>query len=143
MNTSTSAGGNDLAEVNREAVCKAQRLTCGKIRFDISLIHIRLALVVNEDHNDVSILRRVRSSHNLQAGRFCFCPALGAVVQTDNDIHAALMQVQCMRMTLRAVTDDRNGLAVELLKIAILLIENSVCHFYYLFLIINLDFDAV
>ena len=46
-------------------------------------------------------------------------------------------------MSLRAVTDDRNGLAVELLKIAILLIENSFCDFYYLFLIINLDFDAV
>ena len=46
-------------------------------------------------------------------------------------------------MSLRAVTDDRNGLAVELVKIAFLLIEYSVCLFYYLFLIINLDFVAV
>ena len=41
-----------------------------------------------------------------------------------------------MSVSLRAVADDSYRLAAELLKIAVLLIENS-CHFVYLFLLFD------
>ena len=117
----------DAAEVNVKAVCKCQGLALGQVRLNALFVQCSLLFIVDENHDDVRSLCSLGACHDLEALCLGLCPALGAFIQTDNNVNAAVLQVQCMCVTLRAVADDGNGLACELLQIAILLIKNS-CH---------------
>ena len=55
------------------------------------------------------------------------CLGLRALIEADDDVDAAVLEVQRMGMALAAVTDDGNGLASEHLEICILIIV-SFCH---------------
>ena len=74
---------------------------------------------IDKNHNDVSFLCSIKCGVNLEAVSLCGLPALGALVQTDNDINAAVLEVKSVSVTLRTVTDDSNGLAVESAEIAV------------------------
>ena len=93
---------------------------------DALLVQGSLLLVVDQDHNDVGSLGSLGGGHNRQPLGLGLGPALGAVVQADDNIHAAVLQVQGMGMALGAIADDGDGLAGELLQITVLLVENAV-----------------
>ena len=125
-------GGLDAAEVDVEAVGESQRLSGGQVRLNALLVQGGLLLVVDENHDDVGGLGRLGGGHDGHALSFGLGPALGAVVQAHDDVDAALLQVQCVGVTLRAVADDGHGLTGQLLKVTVLLIENAI-HLNYLF----------
>ena len=125
-------GRLDAAKVDVEAVGKRQGLAGGQVGFDAVFVQGSLLLVVDEDHDNVGSLGRLGGGHDGHALSFRLCPALGAVVQTNNNVDAALLQVEGVGVALRAVADDGNGLARQLLKVAVLLIENTI-HLNYLF----------
>ena len=116
-----------------KAVRKRKRLALSKIGFDTLLIKSCLLFVIDQDHNDVSDFCSFGAGHNLQALCFCLCPAFRAFVKANNHIYPAVLQIKSVSMSLRAITNNCNGLAVEFLKVAILLIKNSR-HNNYLFL---------
>ena len=118
---------NDLTEVDIEAVCESKGLACGEVRSDAFLIKISLSLIVDEDHDEICLLSSLSGCVNLKACVLSLLPALGAFVQTDNDINAALLEVQSVCVTLAAVADDSNGLAVEQGQVAVFLMIN-LCH---------------
>ena len=75
---------------------------------------IRLLLGVRgEQHDDVGILGGVGHRHHAQSRRFGLCRGRRALAQADDDVDAGLLQVQRVRMTLRAVADDRDLLAAD------------------------------
>lgn len=53
-------GRHDLAEMDVEAMGEGQGLAGGQVGLDVLLVHIGLALVVDEDHDDVGRLGGVR-----------------------------------------------------------------------------------
>ena len=122
-------GRLDAAEVDIEAVGKRECLAFREVRFDALLIELRLLFIVDEDHDEVGILGCVCRGHDGNALRFRLCPALAAFVEAYDDLDAGFHQVERVRVTLRTVTDDRNCLILELVQIAVLLIENSL-HVY-------------
>ena len=79
------------------------------------------------DGDDVGILDGFTDFLDFQTGIGGLVPGSTVFAQANRNVNARIMQVQCMCVTLRAVADDGNGLACELLQIAILLIKNS-CH---------------
>ena len=111
---------------------EGQGLAGGQVGLDAVLIQGGLLLVIDEDHDDVGGLGGLGSGHDGHALGLGLGPALGAVVQAHDDVDAALLQIQRVGMALRAVADDGNGLAGQLLKVTVLLIENAI-HFNYLF----------
>ena len=122
-------GGNDAAEVNVEAVCKSKCLACSHIRSDVALINISLLLIGDKDHNDVGNLSSLAYRKYLKSLSLSLSLALGAFVKTYNNVYAAVLEVKGMSMSLRAVTNDSNGLAVESAQVTVRLIENLISHF--------------
>lgn len=102
-------GRNDLFEMDIEAVRKRERLALGQVGFDALFIQFRLSFVIDKDHDDVRRFRRFRCRHDFQACLFRFRPGFAAVIQSDDDVYAALVQVQRMRVSLAAVADDSDG----------------------------------
>lgn len=99
----------------------------GEVGLDVLLVHIGLLLIVDEDHDDVGRFGRFGGGCHLQAGGFRFGPALGAVIQADDDVDAAVVQVQGVGVPLRAVADDRDGLVLEDAEVAVVLVVDF-CH---------------
>ena len=100
---------NDLVKVNVEAVSKCQSVARFQVRFNVFIVGSSLLFVRNKNHNYVSNFSSFSSNHNLQTSSFSFSPGFGAFIQTNNNIYATFLQVQCMSVTLRTVTDDGNG----------------------------------
>ena len=106
---------------------KSEGAAALEIRADFILIDISLLLIGNQNHRDVSSLDGLSNRQNLQAVLLCDLLGLAALIQADNDIDAAFLQVQRMGMALAAVTDDSNRLAVHDFPVDILIII-SFCH---------------
>ena len=104
---------NNLTEVNVEAVCKSQCITSLQVRSDIFFICSSLLFIRNQHHDDIGSLSSFCGSHNLQAGSFCLSFGLRAFIQAYNYVYAALLQVQCMCMALRTITDNSNCFAIQ------------------------------
>ena len=119
-------GRLDAAEVDVEAVREREGLAFGQIRLDALFIEFRLLLVVDEDHDEIGVFGGLRGGHDGDALGFGLHPALAAFVQADDDLDAGFHQVQRVGVTLGTVTDDRDCFILELVQVAVLLIENSL-----------------
>ena len=94
---------------------------------DVLLVHISLSLVIDEDHDDVGCLGSLCDGHNSKAVFFSNRPRFTALAETDDDVATRVAEVECVCVTLRAVTNDRNDLIVEFGQVAILFIIHF-CH---------------
>ena len=94
MNTFDVRRRNDLLEMNDEPVRKSERLALGQFGQDALPVDLRLLFVGREDHDDVGNLRRFLRRHDGEARLLRLLPGLTAVVQTDNDLDAALFQIE-------------------------------------------------
>ena len=90
-----------------------QHIALFQVGLDVVLVQISLLLIIDQDHDDVSTLCSFCSGEYFEPLCLSLCPGLGALVQTDDNMTSGILQVQCMCMTLAAVADDSNGLAVE------------------------------
>ena len=69
---------------------------------------------------------------------FCFCPGFRALIQTDNYITSTFFCIQCMCMSLAAISDNSNCLTIQKSKVTVTFIENlCVCHCFHPPKIIN------
>ena len=106
---------------------KGQGLALGEVGLDGLLVELGLLLVVDEDHDDIGGLGGGGGGHDGEALALGPGPALAALIEAHDDLHAAVLQVQRVGVALGAVADDGHRLVCQLLEIAVLLIENS-CH---------------
>ena len=117
----------DAAEVDVEAVRKREDHAGAQIRLDVLVVHRRLLLVVDEDHDHVGDLGGLGRGHNGQPGRLGLLPALAAFIQRDDHVAAGIAQVERVRVSLRAVADDGNFFAHQIFEVAILRVKH-LCH---------------
>ena len=66
--------GNDAAEVNVEAVCEHEHIAGFEVRLDIFLVELSLLLIVDEDHDDVSLLCSFSGCVNLKSLSYSLVP---------------------------------------------------------------------
>ncbi len=81
-------------------------------------------LVGGEHHHDVALAGGVGGLEHRQ-------PVLGGLgdagrlrAQPDDDVDAGVLEVQRVGVALRAVADDRDGLAVELVEVSVVVVEH-------------------
>ena len=91
---------NDKTKVNVKAVCEHQSLAGGKVGENILLINTLLSFIGCKNHNDISLLRSLGSRHNSKTRFFRFLPALGAFIQANYYVYAALFEVERVSVTL-------------------------------------------
>ena len=125
------SGRNDLTEVDRKAVSKHQHVARLEVGLDVCLVHSSLLFVVDQNHDDVSFFRCLGSGEHLKALRLSLCPGLAALVEADDNIAAGFLEVQRMCVTLAAVADDCDGLALEQGQVAVALIINGCFHVFF------------
>ncbi len=118
----------DAAVVDVEAMGEGDRLARRQVRLDVLLVHGCLILIVDEDHDDVSPLCCLGSGQDLESLLLCLGLGLGALIEADLDVDARILEVQCVRVALGAVTDDGDLLAIQLAHVAVLLVVHLERH---------------
>ena len=91
---------------------------------DAGLPHLRVQLVGHEHHHDVALAGGIGGLDDAEPVLLGLGDGRRVGTETDDDRHAGVMKVQRMRVALRAVTDDRDGLAVELVEICVVVVEH-------------------
>ncbi|MCY1380334.1 hypothetical protein D9M69_681420 [compost metagenome] len=110
--------------VHVEAVREDERSALLDVRGHVVLVDGSDLLVRQQDHDDIGRLDGISDFSNLQAGLADLVPRGAALAQTDHDLDAAVVQVLRMRVTLRAVTDDGNRLALDQAEVRVLVVIN-------------------
>ena len=103
----------DASEVDVETMSEHQHIALFQVRLDIFFVQLSLFLIVDQDHDDISQLCSLCCCVNFEALCFSFSPGSGSFVKTDNNVASGIFQVQCMCMTLAAVSDDGDRLAIQ------------------------------
>ena len=101
------------SEVDVEAVGEHQRLALFQVGRDFVLVEIGLDVIGDQDHDDVGGFGGVGDGQDFQAGGFGFRGALAAGIEADDDVDAAVAQVQRVGVALAAVADDGDCFAVK------------------------------
>ena len=104
---------DDGLKVNAEAVRKEQRFALGEIRRDVLLVGGRLLGVGNADHDHVGKPHGLGGVIHRKPVLFGDLAALAAGIQANDDLAAAVLEIQGMSVTLRAEAEDGEGLAFE------------------------------
>ncbi len=118
----------DLAEMDVEPVGEHQHLARGHIRKNRLVVDFLLRVIRNHDHDDVGFFGGFRNrldAKSLGPGLVC---ALASLVKPDNNLKARITEIQRMRMSLAAITDDGDRLAKQWLKAGILIVVDRRGH---------------
>ena len=116
--------GLDKTEVDVKAVSKHQHIAGGQIGSNILFIHLGLQFVVDQNHNNISLLGSLSRGINLKALSLSLGPGFAALIQTDDNVAAGILQVFGMSMALRTVTDNGNLFVLQQRQLTIFLIVN-------------------
>src|SRR3954451_20975944 len=119
----------DFVEMDVETVGEHQGLAGRKTRSNIVPVNLALQMVRKKDHDEICCLRCLTYAQNAQPCPFSLLFALASCMQAHNDLEAGVAQVQCVCMSLAAVSDDRNGLALERRKASVLFVV-SLWHLF-------------
>ena len=123
-------GCGNVAKADIETVREEQRIAGLQVRFDALSIDLSLHLIRGQNHNDICLSGGLGNGRHTQPFSLSLGAGLGALSQTNNNLHARITQVQCVGVTLRTVTDNRDGTALDQGKICIVVVENGCCHFF-------------
>ena len=115
-------GGDDLLEVDVEAVSEAQDVAGLHVLGNFVLVNVSLHLVGNKHHDDVALLSCLFDAVNFQTGIFGLLNAGGGLTETNDNVDAGFLQVLCVCVTLGTIAQDGNGLALEQAQITVFVI---------------------
>ncbi len=122
-------GGRDhLVEVDVEAVGEHQHLALAQAALDLALEDVALALVGQEDHDDVRHLGGLGHGGHAEPVAFRLGPALRALVEPDHHVLTCVLEVEGMGVALAAVPDDGDLLALEQAEIGVLVVVDLCRH---------------
>ena len=122
-----SCGRLDGAEANVEAMREHQcfaRLEMGSNGFVIKFL---LLGVRHENHDHVGPCRGICRGLHREAIIFCLGAGGAGFGQSDADVAAAVAQIECVSVALRAVTENRNLFRLDECEVGILIVV-ELCH---------------
>ena len=103
-----TGGRCDLVEVDVEAVRERERVAVREVRRDVGLVDLLLLGVGQQHHDDVGFPHRVAGRQHAQTRGFGLGLRLRSFAQPDDHVDAGVLQVQRVRVSLRAVAEDRD-----------------------------------
>ena len=115
---------HNLAVVHVKTVCKRERCTRLNVCMDAFTIDLSDIFVGQEHHDEICCFDCLSDFSDFQARISSFFPRRAVFTQTNDNFNARLMQVQCMCVTLRTVTNNRNGLTFDQGQITIFIVIN-------------------
>ena len=92
-----------------EAVAEEQRLALGQVGADVLLETGGLLGVRQRDEDHVCAAHRFRRGDDFKALFLGHGDGLGAFVEADDHVHAALLEVERVGVALRAEAEDGEG----------------------------------
>ncbi len=104
-------GWGDGVVVDSETVAEQERLAIGEIVADVGLIDLGRGGVRHCKKDDIGAFDRLRIADDFEALRLGGRPGRAAFVEADDDVLAAVLQVEGMGVALGAEADDGEGLA--------------------------------
>jgi hypothetical protein len=116
---------DDLVVVDVEAVGEHQRVARLQVRGDAGLVDRLLRGVGQQDHHDLRGLGRLGHRQHLEPRGLRLLPRAAALVEPDDHLDAALLEVERVRVALAAVADDGDLLALECAEVRVLVIEDG------------------
>ena len=115
---------DDLLVVDREAVAEQQRVAGCDAVLQAAVPDLAVQLVGRQQHHDVALGGGVGGLQHPQS----VCLRLGDAgrvgAQPDDDADAGVLEVERVGVALGAVADDRDGLAVELVEVCVVVVEH-------------------
>src|SRR5215471_1499179 len=121
-------GRNYGFEMNAEAVRNSKNFSGVQIGLDELLIKLVLCLIGRKNVDPVSALcRLVWGDHDHAIGA-SLLGALTVGIEPDDDFMSAVAQILRLGMPLAAITEDRDGFALQRLGICITFVKNRYCH---------------
>ena len=91
---------HDEAKADAEAVAEHQHLAFRQVLLDVGGVGLFLLLIRNQQHDDVTPRGGFGHGHHAQAGMLRLLHRLAGRRQPDDDVHAAVFQVQRVRVAL-------------------------------------------
>jgi hypothetical protein len=92
---------------------------------DLLAVDLAVLLVRQQHHHDVAARRGVGDAGDLQARRARLLDRARVGAQADDDVDAGVLEVEGVGVALRAVADDRDGLAVEPGEVCVVVVEHG------------------
>ena len=77
---------NDAAVMDVEAMSEHEHIAFFQVRLDIFAVQLSLLLIIDQDHDDIRLLRSLSCCINFKALFFCPLPASGTLIQTDDNL---------------------------------------------------------
>ena len=105
-----------------------ERVAVDEVRRDVGLVDLLLLGVGQQHHDDVGLAHRVGGRQHAQPGRLGLRLRLRTRAQADDDVDARVLQVQRVRVTLRAVAEDRDQLVGDQAEIGVVLVVHGCGH---------------
>jgi len=112
-------GRLDRLEVDREAVAEEESVTRVEIWGDILLIDLRDCEIGNSHKDHVGLLDCIGRVKNLETEFLGDSSALALGVEADDDLDAALLEVEGMGVSLGTEADHGTGFSLEELQVGI------------------------
>ena len=107
-----------------------QQLTGTQVRCDVRVVDRLLHGVGHGDHDHVRLAHGVGNVRDTEPRLLRERAALRSGREPDDHIDPALAQVLGVGVALAAVADDGDRLAVEGLRIGIVVVVHPCCHFF-------------
>src|SRR5580658_1706860 len=118
-------GRNNRLEMNAEAVRDPENLSRMQIRLDELFIRLSLRLVRREDLDPVGALGGLIRRHHDHAVSPRRCGAWPVRGQPNDHLIAAVAKILRLRVSLTAVTNNGDRLALQYLRLRVAFVENS------------------
>ena len=80
----------DASEVDVKAMSEHKHIALFQVWLDVFLVHICLKLIVDQDHDDISLFCSLCCGVYFKSLCLCFCPRLAALVKTNDNITSGL-----------------------------------------------------
>ena len=118
----------DGVVVDGETVAEKQRLTLGEVVADIGLVNAGSGGVRDGEEDDVGALDGLGIAEDFEAFRFGSGLRGTSLVEADDDVHAAVFQVEGVGVALGTEADDGEGLTFEVAEIGVITCVNFCGH---------------
>ena len=118
----------DQAEMDVQTMPKEQGVAVLQVRLDVLFEDLGLGGIRGEQHDHVSPCSCLSIRLHIKAGLAGLFCGLGAVAKANNHLDAGLAQVLSVRVTLGAVADDCNLLALDQGQVCVLVVKHFNSH---------------
>ena len=110
---------NDRLVVDGETVAEEQGLALGQVRFDVLFVNGGLLRVRQSEENDIRTADGFVGVDDFETLLFCDLARLAGRVKADDDLRTRILQVESVRVPLRAKAKNSKGFPLEQFQVGI------------------------